>query len=103
MLAVAVFGLVMAHAFERGIEKGLEGANVAPEVVQEIRGQALKLAAIEIPRGVEGAQREAVKQVIETSFIEGFRLVMALGVALSLLSAICAYFFLSSRMSQLRR
>ncbi|MFZ3321010.1 MAG: MFS transporter [Usitatibacter sp.] len=103
LLAVAVFGLVMAHAFERGIEKGLESANVPVEVRQEIRGQALKLAAIEIPKGVEGAQREAITRVIETSFISGFRLVMALGVALSLLSAVCAWTTLSSRMSQPRQ
>ena len=90
LLAVAVFGLVMSHAFNSGLESGLQGAGVAPQIQQQIRGQELKLAAIEIPREVGVVQRQAITEAIDTSFISGFRLVMALGVALSLLSAICA-------------
>ena len=103
LLAVAVFGLAMSHAFNAGLERGLKSANVPAEVREEIRGQELKLAAIEVPQRIDVAQREAITQAIETSFIAGFRLVMTLGVGLSLLSAVCAFLFLSSRRSQLRR
>jgi EmrB/QacA subfamily drug resistance transporter len=96
LLAVAVFGLVMAHAFNGGLESGLQAAKVAPQVQQEIRTQEPKLAAIEIPKGLGTAQGDAIKQAIDTSFLSGFRLVMVLGVALSLLSAICAWLTLGA-------
>ena len=91
LLAVAVFGLAMSHAFNQGLERGPQGANVPPEVRQEIRSQESKLAAIEIPQRADVAQRRAITQAIGESFIGGFRLVMTLGVGLSLLSAVCAW------------
>ena len=91
LLAVAVFGLVMSHAFNRELELGLKSANVPNEIREEIRGQELKLAAIEIPQGVDGLQRQTIAQAIEVSFLSGFRFVMVLGVGISLLSAVCAY------------
>jgi hypothetical protein len=91
LLAIAVFGLAMSHAFNPGLERGLQEAKVPPEVRQEIRGQETKLAAIVIPRTVDATQRHAITRAIEESFVTGFRLVMALGAALGLLSAACAW------------
>src|SRR5260221_661290 len=88
LLAIAVFGLAMSHAFNQGLERGL--ADVPPQVREEIRGQESKLAAIEIPKRADAKQREAIKQAIDASFVSGFRLVMELGVGLALLSAVCA-------------
>jgi len=102
LLAVAVFGLVMAQAFDHGLKKGLRVVNVPPEIVQDIRGQELKLAAIVIPKKIVGAERQAIAQAIDAAFLSGFGLVMSLGVALSLLSAVCTWLTLSST-SQLRR
>jgi hypothetical protein len=90
LLAVAVFGIVMSHAFAGRLEQGLEAGKVAPQVQQEIRGQETKLAAIEIPRQADATARQAVTATIQDSFVTGFRLVMALGVGLALLSAIGA-------------
>ncbi len=89
LLAVAVFGLAMSHAFSQGLERGL--ADVPPQVREEIRGQESKLAAIEIPKQAAVAQRPVIKQAIDTSFVAGFRFVMALGVGLGLLSAVFAW------------
>jgi EmrB/QacA subfamily drug resistance transporter len=91
LLAIAVFGLAMSQAFNHGLERGLQVATVPPDVQQEIRGQEAKLAAIEIPKRADVAQRQAITQTIEASFVAGFRLVMTLGVALGLLSALCAW------------
>jgi EmrB/QacA subfamily drug resistance transporter len=91
LLAVAVFGLAMSHAFSQGLERGLREAKVPPEIREEIRSQEAKLAAIEVPQRADAAQRQAITQTIETSFIAGFRLVMVLGVILSLLSAAGAW------------
>ncbi len=92
LLAIAVFGLAMSHAFNQGLERGL--ADVPPQVREEIRGQESKLAAIEIPKRADAKQREAIKQAIDASFVSGFRLVMEIGVGLALLSAVCAWFAL---------
>jgi MFS family permease len=101
LLAIAVFGLAMSHAFDRGLERSL--ANVPPQIREEIRSQKSKLAAIEIPKGVDDAQRKPVTQAIATSFIAGFRLVMALGVGLALLSAIGAWWMSGSSRTPGRR
>jgi EmrB/QacA subfamily drug resistance transporter len=90
LLAVAVFGLAMSHAFNQGLERGLQGVKMPDEVREEIRNQEPKLAAIEIPKRVDVEQRVAIEQAIDESFIAGFRLVMMLGVGLSLLSAVGA-------------
>jgi MFS family permease len=97
VLAVAVFGLVMAHVFAARLEPQLERARIAPQVREEIRSQETKLAAIEIPRAASAAQREAVSQAIGESFIAGFRLVMVMGAVLALLSAVCAWLTLERR------
>ena len=94
LLAIAVFGLAMSHAFNGKLVAGLQGANVTAEARKEIYVQEPKLAAIEIPRSLAPEQREAVKRSIERSFVAGFRLVMGLGAALALLSALCAWLML---------
>ena len=91
LLAVALFGLVMSHAFNAGLERRLQESKATPQVQAEIRAQESKLAAIEIPARVGAAQQQAAKEAIGTSFVAGFRLVMALGVALALLSALAAW------------
>jgi EmrB/QacA subfamily drug resistance transporter len=100
LLAVAVFGLVMAHAFSARLEGRLEGAKVAPQVREEIRKEESRLAAIEIPKQVAGAQRQAVAEAISESFVDGFRLVMALGAGLGVLSAVLAWMTLDRGQSR---
>jgi hypothetical protein len=103
LLAVAVLGLVMSHAFNRGLEQGLQEAKVPAAIQEEIRGQESKLAAIEIPPRVPAAQRTSLTQAINESFVDGFHWVTALGAALSLLSAVCAWLTLSSARPQSNR
>src|SRR5262249_2607230 len=91
LLAVAVFGLAMSHAFHSGLEQRMQSANVGPQLREEIRGQESRLAAIEIPPQVDAAQRRPVTQEIGESFVSGFRMVMALGAGLAVLSAIGAW------------
>ena len=90
LLAVAALGLAMLHAFDSGLERRMKDAKVAPQVQEEIRAEESKLAAIEVPKRLDAAQSAAVTKAIGESFVEGFRLVMALGAALSLLAAVCA-------------
>jgi hypothetical protein len=100
LLTVAVFGLAMSAAFDRGLDRRLTESKVAPQVREEIRSQESKLAAIEIAPRIAAAQRTTLTQAINESFVDGFRLVMALGAALALLSAVCAWATLSSKRPQ---
>jgi hypothetical protein len=97
LLAVAVFGLVMSHAFDAGLERRMQAANIAPGIRDEMRGQEARLAAIELPRKADTAQRRALGQAVGESFVGGFRLLMALGAGLALLSAGCAWLTLEGR------
>jgi MFS family permease len=91
VLAVAVFGLVMANVFAARLEPRMESARIPSAIREEIHSQETKLAAIEIPRAANAAQREAVSQAIGESFVAGYRLVMAMGAVLALLAAACAW------------
>ena len=63
----------------------------------EIRGQTAKLAALDIPRNAGAGQRAKLQEAVGEAFVGGFRLVMALGGALALLSAVCAWLTLDGR------
>ena len=91
VLAVAVFGLVMADVFAARLDPQLESARLPAEVREEIRSQETKLAAIEIPKAANEKQRAAVSQAIGESFVAGYRIVMVMGAVLALLAAACAW------------
>ncbi|HSS28690.1 MAG TPA: hypothetical protein VLL50_12110, partial [Usitatibacter sp.] len=90
LLAVAIFGLAMAHAFHARLEPRLEEAKVPAAVRDEIVKQEAKLAAIELPRASDPVQASA-KEAIGESFIAGFRVAELIAAVLALLSALCAW------------
>jgi hypothetical protein len=96
LLAVAVLGLAMTHAFRSGLERRMDGIGLQPAVREEIRRDEPKLAALEIPRQVTARERDLLQRAIGESFIGGFRLVMAIAAGLALSSAVCAAIFLEA-------
>ena len=91
LLAIALFGLTMSHAFQTGLDRRMDSVNAAPQVRNEIRSQMAKLAAIEISPQADALERQTLTQAIGESFIGGFRLVMALAAGLAVLSAAWAW------------
>ncbi|MGZ5573331.1 MAG: MFS transporter [Usitatibacter sp.] len=94
LLAVAVLGLAMSHAFDARLDARLASASVPPALRTQIDKERSKLAAIEIPASARGETRVVVKQSVDESFVAGFRLVMLIASALSLLAAACAWVIL---------
>jgi len=90
LLAVAVFGLAMAHAFHSGLEPRLSEAKVPSQVREQIVAQESKLAAIDIPRA-SAAAHSAAKEAIGESFIAGFRRAELIAAVLSVIAAACAW------------
>jgi EmrB/QacA subfamily drug resistance transporter len=95
LLAIAVLGLVMAHTFDRDLDRRL--AAVAPALRAEVEQQRSRLAAIEIPASADAATRAKLKQAIADSFVSGFRGVMLISALLALLSSACAWFTIDAR------
>ncbi len=97
LLVFALFVLAMSGAFSAQLERRLDSAKVAADVRAEIRGQETKLAAIDIPKHLDAAQRATVTKAIDESFVFGFRLVMVLGAGLAVVSAAGAWLMLGKR------
>jgi EmrB/QacA subfamily drug resistance transporter len=91
LLAIAVFGLVMAHAFDTTLNDHLSRMPLPAETLGALDMQRNKLAGIVLPAGLDDATAAALRSSISTSFVAGFRRVMLSCAALALLSAFSAW------------
>jgi EmrB/QacA subfamily drug resistance transporter len=96
VLSIAALGVVMLANFTGHLSERLAAMHLEPEIRQEIESQYPRLAAIEIPQGLDSQSREGVKRSIDDSFVAGFRLVMILAAGLALLSAATAKLMIES-------
>lgn len=83
LLALAAFGVVVAGSFNRGLERRLTAAGVAPEVRLAVLAERGRLAAIET-----GDAR--VRRAVDEAFVRGYDLVVLGGAGLCGLAAVCA-------------
>jgi len=91
VLAIAVFGVVMAWAFDAGLDVGLRGIGASPEAAAFVQAQRSQLAGAALPPAADPAAAAALRQVIHASFVSGFRCVMLLCAGLALASAASAW------------
>lgn len=91
VLAIAVFGVVMAWAFDAMLAHGLREAGASAETSAFFESQRSRLAGAEMPPGIDAAAAAALKRAVAESFVAGFRWVMLLCAALALLSALSAW------------
>lgn len=97
LLAVAVLGIVMLHAFNGKLDRRMETLGVTVEVKQALVQQRMRLAAAEIPAAVDPTLGVNLKQAINESFVAGFRMVTMVCAALALLSALSAWWLIEGR------
>jgi EmrB/QacA subfamily drug resistance transporter len=83
LLAIAVFGLVLAAGFNRALDRRLSELRLSPEVRQIVDRQRPQLA---------GAQTSdpRIRQAINQAFVSGYHDVIWISVALAVLSAVSA-------------
>jgi EmrB/QacA subfamily drug resistance transporter len=91
LLAIAVFGVVMAWAFDAALGEALTRIRPSPQALADLHAQRHKLAGIVLPAGMDDADASALKAAIGASFVAGFRVVMLLCAALAVLSALSAW------------
>lgn len=79
LLAIAVFGIFMLHVFNNALDRNLQHLGMSSDVIP--KEERVKLAAIKMPK---------YQNVVDHSFISGFRVVMFVGAGLALASSISA-------------
>lgn len=97
LLAVAALGIVMLHAFNNHLDGRLAALNLSPEVKQTLDAQRTKLAAAEPPENLDAASRETLKRAVDEAFVYGFRWVMAVAIALAIMSALSAWVIIEGK------
>lgn len=97
LLAIAVFGLVMASAFDAALDDALMHVQLSPDVLASIHAQRHKLAGITLPADIDAATSSVLRTVIGEAFVAGFRWVMLVCAALALLSALSAWLMIDGR------
>ena len=90
LVAIAVLGIVMLHAFDHALDQRLSDWKLSPSALQSLRGERSKLAGASLPEELDGLTRQAIARVIDQSFVHAFRWIMGIGATLSVASAIVA-------------
>ena len=91
VLAVAVFGLVMAWAFNASLAGSLKAMGASPELTAALEAQRSRLAAATPPPGVDAATARAVTDAVQRAFVAGFRWIMGISAGLAVLGALSAW------------
>jgi EmrB/QacA subfamily drug resistance transporter len=87
LLAIAIFGMLMVSAFSHYLNQHLDQLTLPGEVMQSLRSNEIRLAAIAIPAGVDSDTAAQLRMSIERAFVFGFRLIMLICAALSVASS----------------
>jgi EmrB/QacA subfamily drug resistance transporter len=97
LLAIAVLGIVIVHTFNRELDQRVARFELSREMTQMMDANRTKLAGFTLPEEIEPALRASLKQSIDDSFVVGFRQIMLIGAALTLVSALSAAVFITGK------
>ena len=90
LLAVAVFGILAAGAFNRSLDRRLGGASLPEPVRRFLDAERSKLGAMMPPAGASAAEAETIGRAIRASLDDSFRVVSLAAAALALAASACA-------------
>ena len=100
LLAIAAFGIVMLSTFNRNLDRRISNLNLPPEARAQLNEQRSKLAGAQISGEFGEETMRAAKQIVDDSFVAGFRIVAYAAAALALLSAISAWFLIEGKKAE---
>ncbi|HZE69317.1 MAG TPA: MFS transporter [Pyrinomonadaceae bacterium] len=94
LLAIAIFGAVLAHAFNRNLQLRLAQVDVSESVRQNVFDQRIKLAGLQLPGDLSPAQEQQLRSAVAASFVSGYRLLIIIAACLALGGAGCSWLFI---------
>ena len=97
LLAIAVLGIIMVHAFNHALDQRSAGWNLPATAWQSLQAQRGKLAAASLPDELDQSTQQVIRHAIAESFVHAFRFIMAIGATLAIASALTALIFIGTR------
>ncbi|MBA3823539.1 MAG: MFS transporter [Ktedonobacterales bacterium] len=94
LVAVAVFGIIVAQIFISTVTGNLTGLHLDPATQHAMLAQRDKLLGAQVPANVAATTHHAIAQALDNAFVMSFRVAMLVGAALAFGSALIAYFFI---------
>src|SRR5437762_7705268 len=100
LLAIAVLGIVMLHAFDHALDQRLSDRKLPLSAWQSLQAQRSKLAAVALPEELDALTQQVIGRAIDESFVHAFRWIMGIGATLAVVSAITALVFIGTERSE---
>jgi hypothetical protein len=97
LLSIAVLGVIILNLFNYALDSRLSTLGIPSEAREMLNQQMVKMAAIELPSGIDPQLKSTLEKSIAESFLFSFRLVMLATSALALGSAIIAWFMIEDK------
>jgi EmrB/QacA subfamily drug resistance transporter len=97
VLAIAILGIVMVRVFGWGLERNLKGRVLPPGILQYMQSNAIKLAGLDLPAGLDADTIVTIRASISHAFVLGFRIEMLICAGLSVASCAVAWLMVPAR------
>ena len=97
VLAIAILGVVMVRMFRSCLDRSLSRQALPPGIFQYIQSNAIKLAGLDLPSGVDTNTIAGIRDSIAHAFVFGFRIEMIICAGLSLASGAVAWLLVPAR------
>jgi EmrB/QacA subfamily drug resistance transporter len=97
MLAIAILGIVMVEVFSSSLNRSLTGRLLPPGILHYLQLNAIKLAGLDLPPGLDIDTTALIRESISHAFVFGFRTGMLICAGLSSASALVAWLMIPVR------
>ena len=100
VLAIAVFGIVIAETFSSHLNQSLANLTIPPSILHAIQSNEIKLAGLPLPAGLSAGMATEIRSSVSQAFVFGFRVVMLICAGLSIISAATAALTIPAKLKQ---
>jgi len=91
LLAIAILGVVMVEFFSHFLNERITALALPTDMAHAVRSNELRLAALNVPAGVDSITASELRDSIDQAFVFGFRRIMLICAALSVASSAFAW------------